>query len=89
MKHSDCEECRRLWDAYAIAIRTHISLEYKLRGVAMEGDLDQIQNMAQETDQADIVRADFRETIRNHEETAHRERALGRPSVAAALQASR
>lgn len=71
MQHSDCEECRRLWQAYATAVRTHISLDYKLRGAATEGDLDQIQNMARDADRADLVRANLRVAIRNHEETPH------------------
>lgn len=79
--HSDCPECQRLWHEYAVAIRTHIRLEYKLRGAAMEGDPEQIQAIPEDADRADLARANLREAIRNHEEKAHRERRPERPSV--------
>lgn len=79
--HSDCPECQRLWQEYAVAIRTHIRLEYKLRGTAMEGELEQIQAIAEDADRADLAGANFREAIRNHDEKVHREGGVERPSV--------
>ena len=70
--HSECTECQRLWHSYAIAIREHIRLEYKLRGVALEGDLQQIQALAQDVDAADLARQNLRDAVRLHDETAHR-----------------
>ena len=68
--HKDCEECRRLRQEYAIAIRTHIGLEYTLRDAPKE-DLSQIQALAEQVYEADLVRDNLREAIRNHEEKAH------------------
>jgi len=77
--HQNCPECQRLWQAYALAIRSHIRLEYKLRDGALEGDLNQIQDIAQEVDQADLVRSNFREAIRRHAGSAHARTAAAEP----------
>ena len=74
MEDSKCEECERLWKQYAEAIRTHVRLEYKLKGVALEGDLEEIQSIAGEVDNADNVRSACREAISSHEMKAHRQR---------------
>lgn len=75
MEFPDCSECQRLWVAYAEAIRNHIRLEYKLKEVALEGNLDQIREIARETDEADQIRRTWRDAIQQHEMTAHRQSA--------------
>ena len=72
MYRPNCPECERLWTAYATAIRQHIRLEYKLRGVALEdGDLGELRELVQEVDAADDVRANSREALQLHEATVH------------------
>jgi hypothetical protein len=71
MQATECPECERLWEAYAEAIRKHVRLEYKLRGVPLEGNLDQIQELEREVDAADDLRTAFRENIQLHEIKAH------------------
>ena len=71
MDHPDCPECQRLWQAYAWAIRTHVRLDYQLRDVALEGDLERVQALAQEVYVAEWERESFREAIGFHEATGH------------------
>ncbi len=70
-----CEECERLWKLYAETIRTHVRLEYKLKGIALEGDLNAIRDFASEVDGADDARESYRAAIRLHQAKAHESRA--------------
>jgi hypothetical protein len=66
-----CEECRDLWRVYGLATTAHIRLQSKLRIAALEDDLDEIAALTPQLEAAEKARADQREAIRRHEQTAH------------------
>jgi hypothetical protein len=69
-----CKKCQDLWRQYGWATTIHIQLDNKLRLAALQNDLGLIESLTRETEGAEKVRLDFRESIREHEET-HRQAA--------------
>ena len=75
--YSDCVECHNLWHQYSCATTIHIQLDNKLRFAALQNDLNLIEPLTRETENAEKTRSDLRESIRKHEalhrfrQTAH------------------
>jgi hypothetical protein len=66
MQHR-CPECEQLWHQYATATTIHVQLENKLRFAALQNDPDQIETLTRQTETAEKVRMELRESIRKHE----------------------
>ena len=63
-----CEECRDVWRQYGTATTIHIQLDNKLRFAAHQSDLDEIEALTRQTETAEKVRLERRESIRKHED---------------------
>jgi hypothetical protein len=64
-----CEQCLDLWRRYGLATSVHIQLENKLRLAALQNDVDLIESLTRETEGAEEIRFDLRQSIREHERT--------------------
>jgi hypothetical protein len=67
--YATCQECADLWREYAHATMLHIQLDNKLRFAALQNDLDLIETLTRETEDAEKTRRELRESIRQHEKS--------------------
>lgn len=67
-----CAECVRLWRAYANATANHVTLENRLRDVAIKQPWESaVRNLTLSVEAAARLREQARDAIATHEETAH------------------
>jgi hypothetical protein len=67
-----CEQCRELWRKYALTTSVHLRLDHQLRAAALQSDLEAIVSLTIETEGAEKIRNELRQSIREHEQSRHR-----------------
>jgi hypothetical protein len=76
--HSNCTQCTRLWNEYALATRHFLKIEGRLRVAQTSHDDQSARQLAPMFDEADRERKRVRHEIDNHEDDA-RTRTAGVP----------
>ena len=66
-----CGECARLWKVYSEAITSHIRAENKLKLALLAHRTQNVPELSARAEEADRLRMDARDAIREHEIRAH------------------
>jgi hypothetical protein len=67
----NCEDCNGLWDTYRHAVMEHIQISSKLQMASISQDTEAIKTLEVLAQAAEQARKEARQTILNHEASAH------------------
>jgi hypothetical protein len=71
--NQNCEDCKRLWRAYATATTEYASMDKHLNAAAANGTLGVVSSLVPKLEALEKAKVAAREAVRQHEaETGHR-----------------